>query len=121
MTLHDFVLIILGVALWEGVTDLIGAAVRRRRAHAFREHLKQAPAQPLRAVQIPSAPTVTRRTVDPERPPSYVIHVQAPGDPVTLCTCHHKPIADGDRVLLWPGVELLCEDTYGFLDKGREV
>jgi hypothetical protein len=94
----------------------------RRRRHTRRA--KKAWAQaiehpwPLRVVQDV---VYVARTVDPERPPSYVTHVQAPGDPVTRCSCHHKPLADGDRMLMWPGVELLCEDTYGPMDKGREA
>lgn len=110
----DVVLAVLGGIVF---CDIARAFTRSLGSHlharSFRKHVeRELKKHPARLISLDTGPKIEPREVDPERPPRMVIHVQAPGDPVTLCTCHHEPIADGDRVLLWPGVELFCQRTY---------
>lgn len=64
--------------------------------------------EPQESQQAPARP----RQLLIDKPPHYATHIHSGGDPVTTCTCHDRPIADGDRILVWPTEELLCEETY---------
>lgn len=44
--------------------------------------------------------------------PHYAIYAAPAGDPTTTCSCHGIPLADGDRILIWPIEALLCHRTY---------
>lgn len=44
--------------------------------------------------------------------PHYAIYAAPAGDPITSCSCHGIPLADGDRILIWPIEALLCHRTY---------
>ncbi|MFE6000347.1 hypothetical protein ACFQ6C_26360 [Streptomyces sp. NPDC056454] len=53
------------------------------------------------------------RPVNPGAPPHYQTLVRLNGDPETRCTCHDRPLADGETVLVWPGPDaLLCQETH---------
>ncbi|MGW1436913.1 hypothetical protein ACWD7M_16885 [Streptomyces griseus] len=53
------------------------------------------------------------RPVNPGAPPHYQTLVRIHGDPETRCTCHDRPLADGETVLVWPGPDaLLCQETH---------
>lgn len=103
---------ILAYQILHGATKGVRARLRNR---SFRRHIeRQLNKHHAKLISIDRGPTIKPREMDPERPPRFVIHVQAPGDPTTLCTCHQEPLADGDKVLLWPGIELFCQRTHGF-------
>jgi hypothetical protein len=64
------------------------------------------------------------RAIDPNNPPRYSVYkpdtyslLRAPH-----CSCHDRPILQGEKVLLWPipghpdgGIDIFCEKTYGVL------
>ncbi|THA72455.1 hypothetical protein E6R60_26345 [Streptomyces sp. A0642] len=53
------------------------------------------------------------RPVDPDNPPSYQTMICVPGDIETPCTCHGRPLGDGETILRWPHPDdLLCEETH---------
>lgn len=65
----------------------------------------------------PNAPTITSNLVRPrplvlDKPPHYATYVRKDSDPAATCSCHDRPIAEGQSILVWPVEELLCEETY---------
>jgi hypothetical protein len=52
------------------------------------------------------------RPVDLADPPRYLTVVRTSADPEMRCTCHGKPVNDGDRILYWPTpAQILCAPT----------
>lgn len=77
-----------------------------------RSRAKKAERQFLDSAEKADGTRVQPRQLLIDKPPHYATHIHSGGDPVTTCTCHDRPIADGDRILVWPTEDLLCEETY---------
>lgn len=107
--LYLLILFSIGSLLADGITAWLR---RYRRTRDIKIAFKRALREPQSLIVLPANSSIKARTVDPEQPPFYAVHVQTGDDPDTLCSCHHEPIADGDRVLVWPGTEMLCRATY---------
>lgn len=53
------------------------------------------------------------RPFDPDNLPRHVVNVRGIGEPEATCTCHDRPLKDGETFLLWPlQPERLCKETY---------
>lgn len=40
--------------------------------------------------------------IDPSNPPSWKVYNPPPGKQAPFCTCHGRPLARGENVLMWP-------------------
>ncbi|MFH8483136.1 hypothetical protein [Streptomyces sp. NPDC018055] len=54
------------------------------------------------------------RPVNSGAPPYYATMVLGEDDPEMPCTCHGRPVDDGETVLIWPGTDAyFCAETHG--------